>query len=251
MANTPGETPSSPTAKPTAPQISIVIPIYNEEGILPSAIAGLKEDLRDFPWNYEIILSENGSKDSTVEVAQKLQARHPELKLIHSPEPNYGQALRRGIVEARGGIVICDEIDLCDVDFYRRAVRELEEGYDFVVGSKVLDRSLDKRPRFRRLATHVINFLLRVFVGFQGTDTHGLKAFKRERVLQVVHRCVVDRDLFASELVIRAGRTSLRVTEIPVQVIEKRKPSIGLMRRVPNVLKGIGTLFWVIRVRNR
>jgi hypothetical protein len=41
------------------------------------------------------------------------------------------------------------------------------------------------------------------------------------------------------------------VVEIPVQVIEKRAPSIGLMRRVPNVLKGIGKLFWVIRIKNR
>jgi hypothetical protein len=97
----------------------------------------------------------------------------------------------------------------------------------------------------------VINFLLWVFLGFQGTDTHGLKAFRRERVLDVVRKCVVGKDLFASELVIRAGRVRLNVVEIPVQVIEKRKPSIALLRRVPNVLKGIGTLFWVIRVKNR
>jgi hypothetical protein len=154
-------------------------------------------------------------------------------------------------MEARGEVVICDEIDLCDTDFYRRAMAELDKGADFVVGSKVLDRSLDKRPAFRRAATQVINFLLWVFLGFQGTDTHGLKAFRRERVLDVVRKCVVGKDLFASELVIRAGRVRLNVVEIPVQVIEKRKPSIALLRRVPNVLKGIGTLFWVIRVKNR
>lgn len=235
----------------TKPQISIVIPIYNEEGILQSSIAGLTEALEDFPWTYEIILSENGSSDSTVEVAQKLMQKHPEVQLLHSNEPNYGKALRKGILEAKGEIVICDEIDLCDVDFYHRAIAELEKGADFVVGSKVLDRSLDKRPAFRRFATQVINFLLRVFLNFQGTDTHGLKAFNRQRILDVVDKCVVERDLFASELVIRASRMKIAVVEIPVQVIEKRAPSIGLVRRVPNVLKGIGKLFWVIRVRNR
>ncbi len=235
----------------TSPKVSIIIPIYNEEGILQSSVAGLYESLEEVDWSFEIILSENGSKDGTVELARKLQERHPELRLIHSDEPDYGKALRRGILEANGEIVMCDEIDLCDVDFYKRAMVELEGGADFVVGSKVLDRSLDKRPAYRRSATLVINFLLRVFLNFRGTDTHGLKAFKRERVLSVVNKCVVNRDLFASELVIRAGRMRLNVVEIPVQVIEKRAPSIGLFRRVPNVLKGIARLTWVIRIRNR
>jgi len=233
------------------PQVSIVIPIYNEEGILQASVAGLTEELREVDFSYEIILSENGSTDGTVPLAHKLKDRHPELEVLHSDEPNYGRALRRGIMAARGEVVICDEIDLCDVDFYKRALAELEGGADFVVGSKALNRSLDKRPAFRRLATFVMNFLLRVFLGFKGTDTHGLKAFNRERVLSVVGKCVVEKDLFASEMVIRAGRMRLNVVEIPVQVIEKRAPSIGLARRVPNVLKGIAKLTWVIRLRNR
>ncbi len=233
------------------PDVSIVIPIYNEEAILQSSVAGLCEALEEFDWTYELILAENGSKDRTTEIGHKLMARHPEVRLIHAPEPDYGLALRTGIHQAKGRVVICDEIDLCDTDFYRRAMEEIESGADLVVGSKVLDRSLDKRPLYRRSATLVINFLLRVFVGFKGTDTHGLKAFRRDRMLEVVEKCVVNRDLFASEFVIRAGRMRFNVVEIPVEVIEKRQPSIALSRRVPNVLKGIARLTWVIRIRNR
>ena len=93
--------------------------------------------------------------------------------------------------------------------------------------------------------------MLRVFVGFHGTDTHGLKAFRRDRLLDVVNRCVVDKDLFASEFVIRAERMGFRMTEIPVTVVEKRPPSINLVRRVPNVLKNLGRLTWIIRIRHR
>lgn len=242
------ETPDAPDA---APEVTIVIPIYNEEAILQSAVAGLTEALEEVPWTYEILLSENGSTDRTNAIADKLVERHPHLRVIHSDEPDYGKALRRGILQARGAYVLCDEIDLCDVDFHQRAMVLLQDGMDMVVGSKTLDRSLDKRPAFRKLATQVINFLLWVFLDFQGTDTHGLKAFNRARLLEVVHKCVVNRDLFASELVIRAMRMGFKVTEIPVEVIEKRAPSIALTRRVPNVLKGIARLFWVIRVRNR
>ena len=238
-----------------APTVSIVIPVYNEEGILSASVADLTEKLANEPRfddPYEILLSENGSTDRTVAVAQELMERHPELRLLHSDEPNYGLAMRRGILEARGEIVICDEIDLCDTDFYVRALHEIREnGYDLVVGSKALDRSRDKRPAFRKLATFVLNFLLRVFLSFRGTDTHGLKAFRKDRLLAVVDRCVVDKDLFASEFVIRAQRMDFRMTEIPVTVVEKRPPSINLTRRVPNVLKNLGRLFWVIRIRHR
>lgn len=236
-------------------EVSIVIPIYNEEGILSASVADLTEKLTaDERWDYsyEIILAENGSTDSTVEVARELMKRHPELKLMHNPEPDYGLALRRGILEAQGEYVVCDEIDLCDTDFYVRALDKLEgQGYDMVIGSKALKESADKRPMYRRLATRVLNMLLHVFLGFKGTDTHGLKAFKRKRLLDVVDRCVVNKDLFASEFVIRAERMDFRITEIPLTVVEKRKPSINLFRRVPNVLKNLGRLFWVIRVRHR
>ena len=65
----------------------------------------------------------------------------------------------------------------------------------------------------------------------------------------VAEACLVEKDVFASEFVIRAYRESLRVVEIPTRVIEKRPPSINLVKRVPNVLKSIVKLTWAIRVR--
>jgi len=173
------------------------------------------------------------------------------VRLFSLGEPNYGKALKRGIQEARGEIVICDEIDLCDTDFYKRALALLEgDKADLVVGSKVLDNSSDERPLMRHVATLVINGMLRVSLGFKGTDTHGLKAFRRSALVPVVDACIVDKDLFASELVIRAERSNqVRIQEIPVRVLEKRPPSIHLFRRVPNVLKGIARLVVAIRFK--
>ena len=124
------------------------------------------------------------------------------------------------------------------------------ENYDLVVGSKTLRNSSDQRPLYRRLATRVLNFLFRIFLDFQGTDTHGLKAFHRDRLLEVVEACLVNEDLFASEFVIRAERMNFRMTEIPLTVVEKRKPSINLFSRVPNVLKNLARLVWIIRLRD-
>lgn len=233
-----------------APHLSVVIPVYNEEGILHEAVEALCADLAHTGWSYELILAENGSTDHTLELGQHLSAELPGVAIFSVNEPNYGRALREGILRARGRFVVCDEIDLCDVDFYRRAMALLEHGHaDFVVGSKAMKGANDARPLVRRAATRVINGMLRVAVDFRGTDTHGLKAFVRERVVPVVHQCVIDKDLFASELVVRAGRGGLNVVEIPVRIEEKRRPAINLIKRVPDVLKNLVRLTYVIRVK--
>ncbi|MFH0902289.1 MAG: glycosyltransferase family 2 protein [Pseudomonadota bacterium] len=233
-----------------SPLLSIVIPVHNEEGILAKSLAELREQLGSLDLSYEIIVAENGSGDRTVEVARELAQIAAEVKVHTLGEPNYGKALRLGILSARGTYVICDEIDLCDVDFYRRALALMQNGEaEMVVGSKVMAGANDDRPFVRHAATLVLNGMLRVAVGFRGTDTHGLKAFKREALLDTVGHCIVDRDLFASELVVRAGREGKRVVEIPLVVKEKRKPSVNLFRRVPNVLKNLARLTYVIRIK--
>lgn len=229
-------------------KVSVVIPVYNEEGIVREATTELHQALRELGWSHEIILAENGSVDSTVAIGTAMANETPQIDIFSCAEPNYGAALREGILRARGELVVCDEIDLCDIDFYRRAIELLDhDNADMVVGSKVMKGAQDERPVVRRVATRVINGMLRVAVGFRGTDTHGLKAFRRAALLPVVDRCVVDKDLFASEFVIRAGRDGFRVVEIPVRVAEKRRPAINLVRRVPRVLSDLARLTVAIR----
>lgn len=235
----------------SAPELSVVIPVFNEAAIVAQAATDLCRRLDQLGLDYELLLSQNGSTDGTQEVLAALQQQLPRLRSLNDGEPNYGKALRRGILAARGRLVVCDEIDLCDVDFYQRALPLLAAGADLVVGSKAMRGADDQRPWLRRFATRVITLLLRLATGFRGTDTHGLKAFRRDRLLPVAEACVVDRDLFASELVIRAGRMGRAVREIPIALREKRPPSVQLLRRVPRVLKGLVKLAWVIRVTHR
>jgi len=91
-----------------APDVSIVIPVYNEEGILREAVTELLEGLDtvraqlDAPdLRFEIIIAENGSRDRTVELAEHLASERSEVRTFSLGEPNYGKALRRGIL-ARG-----------------------------------------------------------------------------------------------------------------------------------------------------
>src|SRR5258708_12661922 len=87
---------------PNQPRISIVIPVYNEEGILHAAVVDLRERLSPLSWSYEVILAENGSRDRTVAIAEELSAKYPEVRTLSVGEPNYGKAMKTGILASRG-----------------------------------------------------------------------------------------------------------------------------------------------------
>ncbi len=231
-----------------APLVSIVIPVYNEEALLFGSVVELVERMKKVRFPYEILLCENGSTDGTVEIGLELERRFAQVRLLRSPAPNYGRALRLGIETARGEFVICEEIDILDTRFHERSLKALRaDQCDMVVGSKLHPESHDHRPFIRHTATQTINLMLRLSLGFRGSDTHGLKAFRRERLLPVVASCIVEKDLFASELVIRAERADYRILELPVEIVEKRPPAINLFRRVPHVLMNLGQLVLAIR----
>ncbi len=224
------------------PEVTVVIPVYNEAEILARSVTELVTGLRSLLGEgaFEVVLAENGSRDGTPELAAALGERFEEVSTFSYPEPNYGGALREAIYRARGRFVVCEEIDLCDLDFHARALEVLRSGQaQLVIGSKAMRGANDQRPLKRRVATLAYNGLLRVTLGFRGTDTHGLKAFARAPLLPIVAGCVVEHDVFASELVIRAQRAGRVCKEIPVELNEKRAPSIRLGARVPRVLKNL------------
>src|ERR671933_465475 len=81
-------------------------------------------------------LRAGGSRDRTVEIGREIEREHPEVRLLSVGQPNYGLAMKTGILEARGTFVICDEIDLLDTEFYARAMALLERSdTELVVGS--------------------------------------------------------------------------------------------------------------------
>jgi glycosyltransferase involved in cell wall biosynthesis len=240
---------ASPDGSTTVPMITVVIPVYNEEGIIVSSVVSLREALKELGMSFEILLAENGSSDRTVELCRELASKFPDVSTFSIGQPNYGRALKEGILRARGAVVVCDEIDLGDIDFYRRSLDRLLNGdAAMVVGSKILAGAEDTRPFLRHAATIIYNTMLRILLHFHGTDTHGMKAFRRDQLVGTAGRCLVDKDVFASEFVIRAEQERHPVVEIPVRIVEKRRPSINLVKRVPNVLRNIARLIYVMRV---
>jgi len=230
--------------------LSIVIPIHNEEAILESATTQILAAADGLNSDYELLLCENGSTDGTPAIADALSETNPHVRVLHCPEPNYGKALRLGILASCHDLVICFEIDYWDADFMSIAQATLKK-YDVVVGSKRAFGARDQRPLIRRMITLAFNVFLRLVFGFGGTDTHGIKAFRRDKVRDIVRECQTEKDIFATELVLRLERAGLYMCELPLEIEEKRDPSIRLLRRVPGSVRNLARLWRIIGRRRR
>lgn len=222
--------------------LSIVIPAHNEELILRHLVEGIVNGLADLPQGFELILSENGSTDLTLPLARELAQQHPQLVVLTSPEAGYGKAIKAGILQSRGDYVVIFNADLWDLNFLRTAVKLLGH-YDIVIASKRHHESHDQRPFNRRLITWGFNKLLHVMFGFKGSDTHGMKAFRRVPLIPVVRACITNREIFDTEVILRAQQAGLTTVEVPTVVEETRPSRYSPFVRIPRTLKDLGRLY--------
>jgi hypothetical protein len=121
-----------------------------------------------------------------------------------------------------------------------------------VIGSKRIEGADDTRPLSRRLVTGVFTGLLRYGFGLKASDTHGIKLLRKDTTSDLVESCRSGRDIFDTELVLRAEHAGRRVVEVPVRVTEQRPPRTAIASRIPRTLLGLGRLrarLWVEAVR--
>ncbi|MDP9386539.1 MAG: glycosyltransferase family 2 protein [Actinomycetota bacterium] len=233
--------------------ISIVMPAHNEADFLDASVRAVVAGLRGSQPDGEVVVVENGSTDATVAVAERLAGELPGVKVLSLPRPDYGAALRAGFLAAQGDIVVNFDVDYYDMDFLDAAVALIRRpgGPDVVVGSKRAAGSSDERALPRRLITAAFALVLRRGFGLGVSDTHGIKAMRREPLLPLVSRCRVATDLFDTELVLRAERAGLDVTEVPVAVRESRPSRTSIFRRGVRSVGGLARLrlaLWQDRV---
>jgi predicted glycoside hydrolase/deacetylase ChbG (UPF0249 family) len=227
------------------PTISVIFPVHNEAKILAKQIGSfLRQSKQTKLKILEVILVENGSSDHSWEIIQTLHYRHRFIKPIRLPHASYGQALKAGLITARGSIIFIFNVDFFDVNFITQALPLLKSA-DIVVGSKTLFASQDLRSHFRRLTTYLFNILLRLILNYPGTDTHGIKALKNTPLLRYcIHRSRTKNELFDTELIIRAHRWSAVLTELPITVREIRPTRYSWLRRIRLTLSDLAIAFW-------
>lgn len=218
------------------PEFSVVVPVYNEAGFLPRALPALIGAMDSLDRSYEILIVENGSTDDSAAIARSVAGGAP-VSVLSLQIADYGGAMHHGFTESTGDWVVNFDIDYFSAEFLRKILAS--ESFDIVIGSKRDPGSEDRRPMIRRLATLVFNLLLRTILGSRVSDTHGMKAFRRGLVDDLAPLVVSRKDLYDTELVIRAERAGYRITEVPVIVEELRTARSSLVKRVPRTIAGL------------
>ena len=226
------------------PTLSIVMPVYNEATFIPKALPMLISEMDGLGLSYRIHLVENGSNDGSAAVARAVAGDAP-VTVSSLAIADYGSAMRHGFLEAEGDWVVNFDIDYFSADFLRQVMAVPEA--DLVIGSKRNPSSEDRRPLIRRLATWVFNLMLRTILGSQVSDTHGMKAFRRSLVDDLAGLVVSRKDLYDTELVVRAERNGYRIVEIPVVVDEIRAARSSLVKRVPRTVVGLVRIRRILR----
>lgn len=229
------------------PSLTIVVPVYNEASFLPQALPGLIAAAEESGAPYVIRIVENGSTDGTAELARELAAA-ANVVIDSLPDPDYGAAMRYGFLEADGDWVVNFDIDYFSAEFLARLLDQPDD-VDLVIGSKRDPLSEDRRPFIRRIATGVFNVLLTVILRSGVSDTHGMKGFRRKLVDDIAPMVVSTKDLFDTELVVRAERAGYSIVEVPVVVEEMRTARSSLIRRAPRTIAGLLRMRKVLRTQ--
>lgn len=228
-------------ARDAAPEVSVVMPAHNEEGLLDTTLTDVTKALRGRDLRFEVLVVENGSTDATLADARAFAADDDSVVVLTRPTADYGEAMRAGILGATGAVVVVFDVDYYDAEFVDRVLPSLtvDGGPAIVVGSKRAPGTTDTRPWPRRAITAGFTTVLRFGFGLGVSDTHGMKAMRREVVEPIVRRCRHGTDLFDTELVLRADRAGLVVAEVPVTVEERRPSRTPIARRVARTLVGL------------
>lgn len=225
----------------TVDHISIVIPVHNEATFLREALERLWEELTDLPTPYDVTLIENGARDDTRLVAERLAAMDSRLRVLHNRQADYGAALRKGFLETEGDWVVAFDIDYFSRQFIDQVVENAGRA-DIVLASKRDPEADDRRTLLRRMGTRIFNVILRI--GFQSgvTDTHGMKAIRRSVIDEITPTVISTQDLFDTELILRAERNGARIIEVPAVVVEIRPARSSFVKRIPRTLAGLARL---------
>lgn len=218
----------------TSPELSIIIPSFNEELRLPATLEKIANYIQTSRPNTEVIVVDDGSTDRTAAVAESWRDRIPLLRVV-SNGTNHGKgfSVRHGSLEATGVIILFTDADLSSpIEEGEKLIAALQD-HDVAIGSRAVDRGLIevRQSMFREFAGVVFNRIVRLILRLPFVDTQcGFKAFRRERCQIIFQQQTIERFGFDPELLYLARHHGLSTIEVPVRWAHSPATKVSMMR---------------------
>lgn len=204
----------------TTTELSIIVPVFNAEKNICKFLTHLKETVSLLSLSYEIIVVDDGSKDTTLRLVQREQELDAHIRILtYDQNEGKGNAVKMGVLNSTGGLVMFVDGDLdispdLIIDYIREA-----KNCDLVIASKSHPLSKVYAPRSRRLLSKAFSLLVRISTGISIRDTQaGLKVAKGVPLRRIFERMFVKRYAFDVELLTIATVLNLKIKELPIDI---------------------------------
>ena len=201
------------------PQISIVIPAYNEEERIIPTIGAIASHVSSLGVPWELLIADDGSKDDTVSMIESLELAN--LRVLKTPKNGgKGSAVQRGMLAARGAYILFSDADnSTPIEEIGRLLHKIQkEGYDIAIGSRAAEGAeVGNKSLKRKILSAGLNAIVQNIFRIRVQDTQcGFKMFTREAALRLHNAQTLMGFSFDLEILYLAFKFGYKVAEVPV-----------------------------------
>jgi dolichyl-phosphate beta-glucosyltransferase len=221
--------------------LTVVIPTYNEERRIPRTIQAIQNYMAREGWPFDILVSDDGSTDGTAQVVLRMAQEGVPVRFLRaSRHRGKGWAVRRGVMEARGDLVLISDADLATpISEVTKLLAAIDAGADIAIGSCGLAQSclVVRQPLYREYSGRLFNWFVRILVLPGVRDTQcGFKLMRRTVAHAVFGQCTVDGFAGDVEALVLAVRSGFAVAEVPVKWAHDADTKVSLVRHSAGML---------------
>jgi dolichyl-phosphate beta-glucosyltransferase len=236
----------------TAPELTVVIPAFDEVRRLGDSLDAIAAYLDARGLNAEIVVVDDGSRDGTAELGRARLRNGRGTVLSNTRNRGKGYAVRRGVLAARSRAVLVTDADLsCPIEEHEKLAHVMRERrLDMVIGSRSLPESRVEVPQHpgRRLMGKTFNQILRRVTGLTFVDTQcGFKLLDRDRTRPLFERATVDGFAFDVELLVLCAQAGLAVGDVPVVWRNSKESKVGLVGDSTRMLLDLARIAFRLR----
>ena len=231
------------------PHYSIVIPAYNESARIPATLQSILSYVRAKGWTTEIIVVNDGSRDTTAEVVREFARTSPEVRLVENPgNHGKGYSVRHGMLQAVGDVVMFTDSDLsAPIEEAELLFAAIAQGADIAIGSRWLEkgRQTHRQPLYRQFFGRCFNAVTRAVMGLKFADTQcGFKAFTRDAAQTVFQLQTIEGWGFDPEILFIAVKRGYRIVEVPVSWAHDERTRMSYLKDGMKMLEEIAIVRW-------
>lgn len=224
------------------PYLSIIIPAYNEEIRIVPTIGAIASHVSDLGFPFELIVSDDGSMDRTVELVEGLGLAN--LRIVKAPQnEGKGSAVRRGMLAARGRYVLFDDADnstpIAEID--KLLHKLVQEGFDVAIGSRAAAGAKEaERSSLRRILSGGLRWIVQHVFRISARDTQcGFKMYTTEAARRLHSAQTVEGFSFDLEILYLASKLGYRIAEVPVAWVDAPGSKVDTSKEIVRFLRDL------------